>query len=461
MRFLDAARAGYKAGKEGTRHSFPGATGYQLYAPRTSIDYKTEAGSPMDNSIVASAMKWKSDNWSQARPVVRRTKRGSDEPSNEFDHALVQLLKRPNPYYSGRLLRDGLFQDYELDGTALMRVIYGRYNLPVELYWLPTESMVPIYQMDGSEWIRYWEYRAGGIATKLANDEVFVWKQGIDRLTGGRKGYSPFKAAIADVYSDNEARNTVNTILRNRAQMGVMVSPSERYFAELVKGGVKPWEAGYNPAQAAEVEARIDSKNTRDRRGSTNVFSVPMSVTEFGSVLDKLQSQELRGLAEERVCSILGVHPVVISLGSGLRASSDKHNMEMAQRMSWVNGIVPVQDSFAECVNYELLPLMDSRPDTAVFDFERSGVEALREDADAVSVRLLDQWEKDAITHDALMSGLGYKIDSARKGKYKSELITGDPAGDNPVEEAAKQFKEGFARKCRERRAMYDDLTRE
>lgn len=463
MRFLDAARAGFKAsaGAGASKFQFPGANSHwSLYGPRTAIDFNSEAGSPMDNSIVAPCIRWKSTNWTQARPVVRRTKRGSEEPANEFEHPLIQLIENPNPFYNGRLLREGLLQDFELDGTAFMQVIYGRFDLPVALYWMPTDMMRPVYQADGSEWVRYWEYSVGGRQVKLAPDEVIVWQQGIDRATAGRRGYSPFKAAIAEMYSDNEARNTVNTILRNRLQMGVMASPSERYFAELVKAGVDTKQAGYNQAQAAELEAKIVNKNTRDGRGSFNMFSVPVSITEFGSVLDKLDSQVLRGLAEERVCAAFGVHPVVVMLGTGLRASSDKHNMEMAQRMSWDNGIVPEQDSFADLISTELLPLMDSRPDTARFDFDRSRVEALRENADQLSTRLMSQWKDDGITHDMLMSGLGYKVDEARKGKYYSELVgAGDPAAEDPEGEAGKAFKAAVSAKWRERRAMYDSLA--
>jgi phage portal protein BeeE len=388
----------------------------------------------MDNSIVASCIAWKSKNWAQASPVIKRLRRLT-EPSNEFDHALVKLLNRPNPHYSSRLLREALLQDYSLDGTAFIRIIFGAYNLPVALYWMPTEQMVPIYNADGSEWVRYWEYTAGGQVTKLDPSEVIVWKQGVDRATGGRRGRAPFQAGIAEAYSDNEARNTVNAILRNRAQMGMMVAPDGRYFAELVKGGVKPYEAGYNPAQAQEIEARVNSKNTGDRRGSTNVFSVPMSITEFGSVLDKLDSRVLRSFSEERICALFGIHPVVLPMGTGLAASSDKHNMETAQRMSWLNGIVPEQDSFADAIN-ELIPLMDARPDTARFDFDRSQVEALQENADNLSTRVMAQWKDDAITHDELRGRLGYKTDDARKGKYYSELVAaGDPMADDPTQE--------------------------
>lgn len=449
MKILDVARAGFKASnRSGQSHLFTGGlSGLSLYGPRTDINYASEVGNPMDNSIVASCMRWKSTNWPQARPVVKRDKRGG-EPVNEFDHPIVQLLQNPNPFYDGRLMLEGALQDYELDGTGFLQVVYGAYNLPVELYWLPTESMTPIYTADGSEWIRYWEYTAGGKVKKLAPDEVLVWRQGLDRSTGGRKGYSPFKAGIAEAYGDNEARNTVNTILRNRAQMGTMISPSERYFAELVKGNIRPWEAGYTKEAAEELEKKIHSKNSRDRRGSTNVFSVPMSVTEFGSVLDKLDSRTLRSFPEERICALFGIHPVVLPLGTGLQASSDKHNMEMAQRMSWLNGIVPEQDSFAAVMG-QLLGLMDTRPSTARFDFDRSEVEALQENADDLSTRLMAQWEGDAITHDLLMAKLGYKVDEKRKGKYKSELVmAGDPAGEDPIkDDRAKSLREYVAAK--------------
>lgn len=429
---------------------FPSGGGYGwLFGPRTNVDFKAEIGNPLDNSIVTSCFGWLSDSWKEARPVVERSTSGG-KVENEFDHQIIQLLENPNPFYSGELLLDGMLQDYVFDGTAFAEILRDKYGLPIALFWMPTEAMTPYYVGDGNEWIRYWIYTVGGKRRDVAPENVWVWQQGIDRNFGGRKGYSRFKSAIADAFTDNEARNTVNSILRNRAQMGLMISPSERYMAEIVKAGANPLELGYNKDTADEIRSKINTRHTKDGRGSTEVLSVPMSVTEFGSVLDKIDSAAIRGLSEERICSIFKIHPVVLGLGAGLRASSDKHNMEFAHRMSWLNGVAPVQNSFSKSLNSCLMPFMDTDSKNARFDFDRSNVPALQEDADAKSTRLLSQWEKDAIKHGELRTALGREVDPSRAEEYFSAMA---PVSEEPpaLPDDAKQLKERIESMWRER----------
>lgn len=462
MKFLDTARMGFKASRfrgKATEPLFAGSSStWSLFGPRTSIDYKQEIGSPMDSSIVAPLMGWIVDAWQEAEPVVFRDKENGDDPDIERKHAVLDLLNRPNPFYSGRMLHEALIQDLKLDGTAFVQIISDRYGLPMEAYWLPTDTMRPEYNSNGTEWVRYWECTIGGQTKKVDPSELLIWREGVDRATGGRRGYSRFKACIADVFSDNEARNTVNTILRNRMQMGVVATPSERYYAEIVKAGVNPKEVGYNEATAKELEDKIAAKNTRDGRGSFNLFATPMTITEFGSVLDKLDSRVLRSIPEERTAAAFKVHPVVAMLGTGLQASSDKHNMEEASRISWLSGIVPLQNSFADLINEELLPLTETKTNGR-FGFDRSQVLALQESSDAVATRLLSIWKEDGITHDELRVGIGKKADPARKGLYYSDIFAPAPEEDDdedkPDDDDAKALKTTLSEKWRARTRQY------
>jgi hypothetical protein len=274
-RIKAAANALKGASSPGT--VFPtGMGGSWLYGPRTNLDFKAEIGNPLDNSVVASCFGWLSDSWKEAEPVVER-KVAAGKTENELDHAVLELVENPNMFYSGNLLLDGMLQDYVFDGTAFAEIKRDKYGVPNQLFWMPTEAMEPYYVADGSEWIRYWMYTIGGKRRDVDPKDVLVWQQGIDRNYGGRKGYSRFKAAIAETYSDNEARNTVNAILRNRAQMGLMITPSDRFMAEIVKAGINPKEAGYNQKTADEIKEKINARHTKDGRGSSEVFSVPMA----------------------------------------------------------------------------------------------------------------------------------------------------------------------------------------
>lgn len=438
-------------GKGANAPIFPGTSGHWsgwLNGPRTSINYAYEVGRPGDNSAVQANLGWIADAWAEVLPYVG--KKTSDGEDKDYEHRIVQLFERPNPYYSGQLLRDGILQDLLTEGTGYVRIIRDRYGIPSELYWLPTDAVRPYW--DGpNEWIRYWEYTPQGQLVKLAPEDVLVWRQGINPTNGGRTGYSRLKAALRDIYTDNEASNTVNSILRNRAQMGIMVAPDSRYFAELLKGGRNPFEAGYTEEAAKEIEAKINAKNQGDNRGSTNVFSVPMSVTEFGSVIGDVASDALHNLAEERICAVFKIPPVVVGLGTGLQQSSDRHNMETAQRQAWVNCIIPLQNQFARVVNDSLMPQFEKAGYR--FGFDRSHIDALQENTDDKAKRVALLWEKDVIKHGEARSEMGYEADDATADLYYSEFTGGEPDPETPDEltEEAKQFKAKIVNRWRNR----------
>lgn len=417
MNLIKAAQRGYRGSA-----TLPDGSGtwYSQLGPRSNIDYKAEIGNPMTSALVASCMGYITDQWKQSPDVIFRTEVEGDEPVMERKHRLLELLKNPNEVYGASLFRDGIIQDLKLDGTAFAHVEYDRFGLPIKLWWLPTESVRCEYTPD-REWVRYWEYTSGGRSVKFAPEEVLVWREGLDKSTGGRRGFSRFRAAIAEVYGDNEARNTVNIIMRNRAQMGTVITPSERYMAEVVKA--KAWDSlGFNKQTADEMEAKVNAKYTGDGRGRLNIFNTPMTVQEFGSVLEHLDSQAIRSLPQSMVASIFGIHPATVSFLIGLQSSQDKNNIQFANRMSWMNGIMPVQDNFAEPINEFLLPLTDLNAANLKFGFDRTAVEALQEDANEKSNRVIAQWEKNAITHDEMRTELGLEIDPALKGMYFKDL---------------------------------------
>lgn len=419
-------------GRGVSRVVFPGSSGSWsgwFGGPRTSINYHWEVGRATDNSAVMACFGWIVDAWAEAIPYMARTQRGGQE-AKQYDHALIRLFEHPNPSYSGQLLRDGLLQDLLVEGSAYAQIVRDRYGIPIALYWLPTEQVKPYW--DGpNEWIRYWEYTPQGQLQKLDPADVLIWKQGINPADGGRTGYSRLKSALKDIYRDNEASNTTNAILKNRAQMGLVLSPDGRYFAELVKGGTRPWEAGYTEDNAKEIEARVNAKNAGDNRGSTNVFSVPMSITEFGSVLDQVSSTTLHNLSEERICAIFKIPPVVVGLGTGLEASSDKHNMETAQRQAWLNCIVPLQNQFARIITETMVPQFETGPWR--FGFDRTGVEALQENTNERADRVVKLWQGDVLKHGEARAEMNYEVDEATADLYFSEF---SGAGEQPAEQA-------------------------
>lgn len=408
---------GYGSGYGSDRFGY--GSGFGTYGTRGIIDYAAEMGRPMDNSIVAACMSFIVDTWVESQEVVRRKKR-SGEPTLEYDHILVKLLNNPNSDYDARLFREALIQDVKIAGTAFAQIIRDGYGIPSALYWLPTNLMKP--RWNRGNWIDAWMYSGQGQSKPLDPNDVLVWREGKDDATGGRLGYSRFRSVLRETYGDNESAEMVNAFLRNRAQLGTIASPDGRYLTEMVKAGVNPQERGFDKDKAEALEGRLNAKSQGSQAGALHVFHYPVNVTQLQSALKDLDRRVQSDLSEERICAAFRIQPVCVQLGSGLRTSSDKHNIEFAYRMAWTNCLIPNQNGFAEVVNAKLLPEMDLKPNTAEFGYDRSQIAALREDQDALSSRVLSEWEDDAITHDEMRSELGLPIDPARKGMYYSQL---------------------------------------
>ena len=134
---------------------------------------------------------------------------------------------------------------------------------------------------------------------------------------------------------------------------------------------------------------------------------------------------------------------MVIGLGTGLEASSDKHNMETAQRQAWLNCIVPLQNQFARIMTEEMVPQFEVGPWR--FGFDRTGVDALQENTSERADRVVKLWQGDVLKHGEARSEMGLESDPATEELYYTEFTgTGEqPAeqGQDDLTDDAKQFK--------------------
>ncbi|MCW3058349.1 MAG: Phage portal protein, partial [Capsulimonas sp.] len=126
-------KSGLPMGGYGSGGRYGGRSIFYGLLPGSKVDYQRQAGSLWRNSIVAASINWIGRNLPQAPPCVYQIKADGTETIVP-KHPLTKLLMRPNPYYSGRVLRIATFLSLIVNGNAYWYIIRGMNGKPKELW---------------------------------------------------------------------------------------------------------------------------------------------------------------------------------------------------------------------------------------------------------------------------------------------------------------------------------------
>ena len=88
------------------------------FLPRSYRNYQRDVGDGSNSSIVLACVNWVCRNFPEA-PLKLETKEAGDDYGVVGDHAIFELMERPNPFYSGILLWYATLFDWTVYGNAL------------------------------------------------------------------------------------------------------------------------------------------------------------------------------------------------------------------------------------------------------------------------------------------------------------------------------------------------------
>ena len=337
---------------------------YAYYLPAGRMDYALLVGDGTSSSTVMAPLLWIARTFPEAPPVVsRRLPDGQLQPV--IGHPMVSLLRRPNPYFSGRVLWMATVMDYYVGGNGYWICIRDRQERVTELWWAPAWTMRPMAPLDGSAFITHYEYRpGGGEALNVPVEDVVHFRFGLDP-DNPRLGLSPLGSVLREVFTDEEAAAFTASLLRNMGVPGLVVSPDGDFAAE--------------DEDVEETKAFFRTMFSGDRRGEPLIMSAPTRVQQFGFSPEQLNLRELRRIPEERVTAVLGVPAIVAGLGAGLDRSTFT-NFSEAREAAYESQIIPSQGVFGEDLRHQLLPNFEPDPEAFEVGFDLSRVRVLQED---------------------------------------------------------------------------------
>lgn len=415
MGFLDYLRLKGVFTPDKVRHPEQETGWLSALLPRTGFDYASEVEG-RDSSIVMAAALWLARSFPEAPLRVYETDSdGNSAPAPEHD--LYRLLRRPNPHYSGALLWMATVIDFVIDGNAYWLKVYTAGSQVAQLWWAPCSMLEPVG--DENAYITHYEYRPDVTMRepiKLPPSEVVHFRYGLDP-DNIRKGRSPLRAALREVFTDDEAANFTAALLKNLGVPGVVMVPKE---------GVNVTK------EAAEsIKRTWMQKLTGDKRGEPVILNAAVGVEKLAFSPKDLDLRALRRIPEERITALTGVPAVVAQMGAGLEHMT-YNNMGEAKESAYENGIIPIQRLFGAELDVQLLPDFEGDREDRSVGFDNSQIRVLQEDLNRLEERVGRGLERGGITRAEYRAALSHETTDADDVYYipSNQVVT--PAGALP-----------------------------
>jgi HK97 family phage portal protein len=378
--------------------------------PQTNFNYGAEYDGDrvVLNSAVGAAVNWMARTFPEASLGARRFDPGQDLMVPSFDHPVIALLNRPNPHFSGRLLRMAIATDFIVNGNAYLLKIRSVDGSVVQLWWAPASTLSPNspkgssyennYQVGSDqEFIASYTYAVGSTTVNIPVEDVIHMRFGIDP-DNTRLGRSPLASTLREIFTDDEAANFTASVLRNFGIPGVILAPGEGVGA-------------VNDQELAEIRDRWADQFSGDNRGRLMIMRGKTDVKTLSWSPQQLNLRELRRIPEERISAVLGVPAIVAGLGAGLDRSTFA-NMSEAREMAWESGLIPVQALIADDLTAQLLPDFDDDP-TAQIYFDYTDVRVLQDDATNLARRWRELVHGSIAKRSEARAALGLPVEEA------------------------------------------------
>lgn len=386
MRFLDDARAVFKSfvwsgfgGQSGSSFGVRRRHNVLFWdSPGTAVDYVQAAGDLWRNSVVGICANWWMLSVPEAVAVVRRDD-GNGEYTDLDDHPASLLLRSPAPpLWTRQRMFGAVILSLLTDGNAYIVKVRNNRGVPAQLQWVPHFQMEPRWPSDAGGTtvpISHYEQYVDGTWYRREVEDVIHIRFGVDP-DNVRKGLSPLKQQLRQVYADNEYSSVIASLMANSLMTPFVVSPKDSLSG-----------AALDETASQQLRRAIMARTTGDKRGEPLVIGSPMELTRLGISPDEMAVETLTNQWTSRICAAMMIDPMVVGLPSDSNTHYD--NRIQAERGAWYNGILPVLSLIAGDLTQQLLmPEYHPSPDLSIV-FDTSQVRALQNDVDAQYKRLV------------------------------------------------------------------------
>lgn len=357
------------------------------------INYAIEAGELEKSSLVMAAVNWLGRVLPEAPlQVVRADAKGKEQPIP--NHPAIDLLNRPNPFFSGATLWKAFALSWITSGNVYFLKGRNMFGQVVELWHIPPWMIAPRWPEDGSEFISYYEYQTDGAIARIAVEDVIHFRDGADPINMGRTGLSPVASVLREVCGDNEVAVFQYLLLK--------------------QGGVPPVALALKDGQVSvkfepsEVKQDYIRSTSGDQRGKVFVSNRAVEITKLGFNPSELDLKVLRHLPESRFASVIGIAKETLGFGVA-DESSTYNNVTSADQRSIQTYAKPLWEFIGDELTHQLRADVGLRRNHRIA-FDLRQIAALQEDQDKLHERACKDLASGGITVNEFREMIGLEM---------------------------------------------------
>jgi len=215
-----------------------------------------------------------------------------------------------------------------------------------------------------SEYLAFYEYAPNGESVFFRPEEIVHFRAGISDPDNTRKGISPLRSVLRELFTDGELANYSAALIKNSGVPPLLVTTKE--MSSLI-----------TPDRAKEFGADLQRRISGDERGKALFHTWPLEVQHLSFKPDEMDLRKLRYMSEERFCAVIGLNPMTLKFGAASETQT-YNNVESFRRQDIEDYMCPLWMRVASTIERQLLPLLET-DDTRHVKFDTASVVALRE----------------------------------------------------------------------------------
>lgn len=313
-----------------------------------------------------------------------------DEQSGQVQvkHPLLDILRRPNKWMNQARLMVHIIVYLVIGGDCYLYKLRNKSGNVVGLWPLHAGQMTPVPSTDN--FIDHFIFTNGDGQQKRieAQDVIQIQWPSVDPEEPW-KAYPPLLAVAREVDTQAEAARYTYALFKNdatpRTVINVPSTASDKDFENL--------------------KSRSNERYGGENRGSLAVVrGTDVKVSRIGLSLSELDSEAALNVPISNICAAFGIHPIVLGLAIGLRRSTFSNYAE-ARAAFTQDSLVPLWRLVEDAITWGMAAEFTGRP--VRVEFDRSRVEALRDNQQVVHAQTNAEWLSGLIKRGKALARIG------------------------------------------------------
>jgi HK97 family phage portal protein len=346
------------------------------FAELPDVNYSNYASEGYEkNELIFACIREISTSASEAPAYACRI---NTEPKEFVDSGILyDLLETPNHYQTRYELIESIITFLQITGNAYIYKERGTGGLTA-IYCLRPDRIKIVPN-------RHYEYEIDGKVYNIPLEDIGHIK--FPNPTDDHYGLSPLQPLARIVNLDLDATDFTRTFYRNAGVPSGLLKLKRKITNKDEANRIRTaWRSQFQGVRNWHRIAILDDD---------------ASYEKMGSGLNDMEIDNIRDLSESRICSALGVPPILVGAKVGLKTATYS-NYAQAKESFWEETLLPLYRRIEDSLNRIIIPEIPNITNREKIVFDFSEVRALQDDETAVWERNLT---KAKIAKELVMAG--------------------------------------------------------